>query len=84
MRWVPVGVFEYRGVYFLEMGCQPANALIKDSATLGPLALLYQNNVGNKADIIKDQEDIQDAEEPRTYRIANVPAGKPPSKLLAV
>jgi uncharacterized membrane protein YgcG len=42
---------------------QPANALIKDSATLGPLALLYQNNVGNKADIIKDQEDIQDAEE---------------------
>lgn len=42
---------------------QPANALIKDSATFGPLGLLYQNNVGNKADILRDQEDVHDAEE---------------------
>ena len=58
---------------------QPATALIKDSATIGPLALLYQNNVGNKADIIKDQEDTHDAEE-----ALNVPDSQRSSKKATV
>ena len=40
----------------------PVTSIIKDSATLGPQSLLYQDNVENKADIAKDKENMHDAE----------------------
>ena len=51
-----------------KFSTSPASSLIKDTATLGPQALLYQDNKNNKADIKKDQENLDDAEE-----ILNVP-----------
>jgi hypothetical protein len=46
-----------------KLQTQPVIDLIQDNATFGPLNLLYQDNVGNKADLLKHQENVYDAEE---------------------
>ena len=56
-----------------------ASSLIKDTSTLGPQALLYQDNKENKADIKKDQENQQDAEE-----ILNLPENQRSKKKATV
>ena len=42
---------------------KPINSLHQDNSTLGPSSLFYQSNQGNKVDILKDAEAIQEAEE---------------------
>ena len=46
-----------------KLQTQPVIDLIQDTATFGPLNLLYQDNTGNKADLLKHQENIYDVEE---------------------